>query len=70
MFADDTFAADVQTYVGTFAEMSRSAVALSKTLLYQIDGLAFRDAIETGADVNVIARLSEDCQRGIARFLK
>ena len=70
VFADDTFEAEVQTYVGTFAEMSRSAVALSKTLLYQIDGLAFRDAIETGADVNVIARLSEDCQRGIARFLK
>lgn len=70
VFADDTFETDVQAYVGTFAEMSRSAVALSKTLLYQIDGLAFRDAIETGADVNVIARLSEDCQQGIAGFLK
>lgn len=70
VFADDTFEAEVQAYVGTFAEMSRSAVALSKTLLYQIDGLAFRDAIETGADVNVIARLSEDCQQGIAKFLK
>jgi methylglutaconyl-CoA hydratase len=70
VFADGTFEAEVQAYVGTFAEMSRSAVALSKTLLYQIDGLAFRDAIETGADVNVIARLSEDCKQGIAKFLK
>jgi hypothetical protein len=50
--------------------MSRSAVALSKTLLYQIDGMAFREAIETGVDVNVIARLSKDCQEGIAKFLK
>lgn len=70
VFADETFETEVQAYVGVFAEMSRSAVALSKALLYQIDGMAFREAIETGADVNVIARLSEDCQQGIARFLK
>jgi len=31
--------------------------------------MAFRDALETGADVNVIARMTEDCQKGIASFL-
>ena len=70
VFADDVFDIEVQSYVSVFEKMSKSAVALSKALLYQIDGLAFREAIETGADVNVIARLSEDCQQGIARFLK
>jgi methylglutaconyl-CoA hydratase len=70
VFADETFDSEVQEYVGVFAEMSRSAVALSKSLLYQIDGMAFREAIEAGADVNVIARLGEDCQQGIAKFLK
>ncbi|HEX4901054.1 MAG TPA: enoyl-CoA hydratase-related protein [Pyrinomonadaceae bacterium] len=70
VFADETFDSEVQAYVGVFAEMSRSAVALTKSLLYQIDGMAFREAIETGADVNVIARLGEDCQQGIAKFLK
>ena len=50
--------------------MSKSAVALTKALLYQMDGMSFEDALETGVDVNVIARMTEDCQKGIARFLK
>ena len=70
VFADETFEAEIQAYISVFEKMSKSAVSLSKALLYQIDGLAFREAIETGADVNVIARLSEDCQQGIAGFLK
>ena len=43
---------------------------LAKQLLCQIEGLAFGEAIETGVDVNVIACMTEDCQKGIARFLK
>ena len=70
VYPDEAFETEVQTYAGVFEKMSKSAVALSKSLLYQIDGLAFREAIETGADVNVIARLSRDCQEGIAGFLK
>ena len=70
VFAEETFGTEVENYVGTFEKMSRSAVALCKGLLYQIDGLSFREALETGVDVNVIARLSSDCQEGIARFLK
>ena len=70
VFDEGTFSTDVDTYVARFAETSSSAVALTKKLLYQIDGLAFVDAVETGVDVNVIARMTEDCQRGIARFLK
>jgi hypothetical protein len=49
--------------------MSKSAVSLTKSLLYQIDGLAFSDALATGVDVNVIARMSDDCLRGISNFL-
>ncbi|HKR60062.1 MAG TPA: enoyl-CoA hydratase-related protein [Pyrinomonadaceae bacterium] len=70
VFSDEAFASDVQAYVSVFEKMSKSAVALSKKLLYQIDGMAFREAIEAGVDVNVIARLSKDCQEGIAKFLK
>jgi methylglutaconyl-CoA hydratase len=70
VFSDETFTADVDAYVKRFEELSKQAIALTKTLLYQIDGLAFVEALETGADVNVIARMSEDCQKGIARFLK
>jgi methylglutaconyl-CoA hydratase len=70
VFSDDTFAAEVTAYARGFEKVSRSAVALTKTLLYQTDSLPFGDALETGVDVNVIARMTEDCQEGIARFLK
>jgi len=70
VFSDETFAADVEAYVKKFAELSKQAIALTKGLLYQIDGMAFVEALEQGADVNVIARMTEDCQKGIARFLR
>ena len=69
VFSDETFETDVTNYVNEFKKMSSSAVALTKSLLYQVDGLSFTDALETGADVNVIARLTEDCQQRIGRFL-
>ena len=70
VFSDETFAADVEAYVKRFAELSKQAIALTKGLLYQIDGMAFVEALEQGADVNVIARMTEDCQKGIARFVQ
>jgi methylglutaconyl-CoA hydratase len=39
-------------------------------LLYQIDGMSFAEALGTGLDANVIARMTADCRQGIARFLK
>ncbi len=70
VFPDDIFAAESSAYASQFEKMSRSAVELTKKLLYQMDGLAFREALESGVDVNVLARMTEDCQKGIARFLK
>ena len=70
VFSDETFAADVDAYVKRFEQLSKQAIALTKGLLYQIDGMAFVEALETGADVNVIARMTDDCQKGIARFLQ
>lgn len=69
VFADESFEDDVRSYVSEFEKMSAPAIGLTKTLLYQMDGLAFPEAIETGADVNVIARLTDDCQQSIAKFL-
>ena len=70
VFADDTFESDVENYVSVYANVSRVAVVLTKKLLYQMDGMTFDKALETGAEVNAIARLTADCQNGIARFLK
>jgi methylglutaconyl-CoA hydratase len=70
IFAEEDFEPEVTKYIHAFEQMSRSAVALTKTLLYQMDGMTFGDALETGVDVNVIARMTEDCRKGIAAFLK
>jgi methylglutaconyl-CoA hydratase len=69
IYADESFETDVATYVKDFEKLSASAVSLTKTLLYQMDGLSFSAALETGADVNVIARLTKDCQERVAKFL-
>jgi len=70
VFADESFAEDVNRYVAEFEKMSASAIGLTKTLLYQMDGMGFPEALETGADVNVIARLTDDCRQRIAKFLQ
>ena len=70
VFDDDDFEASVEAYVAAFEKVSASAVALSKHLLYHIDGMTFDAALRSGADLNAIARMTEDCQQGIARFLK
>ena len=70
VFDDETFETEVENYVAGFEKVSRSAVMLSKRLLYQMDGMTFDAALQTGVDVNTIARMTEDCQNGIARFLK
>lgn len=69
VFTDETFDADVENYVSVYQKVSRVAVVLSKKLLYQMDGMNFETSLEVGAEVNTIARLTEDCQQGIARFL-
>jgi methylglutaconyl-CoA hydratase len=70
VFPDESFPEDVDQYVAEFEKMSASAIGLTKTLLYQMDGMAFAEALETGADVNVIARLTDDCRQRVAKFLQ
>ena len=70
VFSDEIFDSEVENYARRFEKVSRSAASLSKSLLYQIDGMSFLDALQTGQDVNVAARMTEDCKEGIARFLK
>ena len=67
---DEAFEDEVDAFVQGFMKTSSSAVALTKRLLYQTDAMSFADALQFGVDANVIARMSEDCRQGIARFLK
>jgi methylglutaconyl-CoA hydratase len=69
VYDDDSFETKVERYVADFERVSRSAVMLTKRLLYQIDGLTFDAALEAGAEINALARMTDDCQAGVARFL-
>ena len=69
VYDEEVFAEKVTEYLQCFTTHSRSAVSLSKRLLYQQDGLTFEAALQAGVDVNALARLTEDCQKGVARFL-
>lgn len=64
-----SFESECERFLAELAERSSSAVQLSKRLLYHTDGMSFEAALRAGADVNVIARMTEDMQAGVARFL-
>ena len=66
----ESFERDATAFLEELSARSASAVALSKRLLYQIDGVSFEAAIREGAQVNVIARQTDDCREGIRRFLE
>ena len=67
---DEAFDEEVDAFVDQFGKVSSSSVALTKKLLYQIDAMSFEDALRCGVDTNVTARMSNDCKKGIERFLK
>src|SRR5690606_6496466 len=54
----------------SLARRSASAVQLIKRLLYGMDGLSFEEAIARGAEVNVLARLTDDTRVGVRQFLE
>ena len=70
VFADETFDVEVEAFASKLASKSASALMLSKQLLYHIDAMGFEAAIDAGVQINAIARSTEDCKRGIERFLR
>lgn len=70
VFPAADFDAAVAAYVAELARRSASALALTKRLLYGMDGLSFEEAIARGAEVNALARATDDCREGVRRFLE
>ena len=70
VYSDDQFAQEVAAYVALLASKSASAVMLSKRLLYNMDSMSFESALQSGVEINAIARMTEDCRKGIERFVK
>ncbi len=60
----------VMAYATELARRAPSSVALSKTLLYDLDSLGFKDGIARAAQINVAARLTHTCREGVRRFLE
>ena len=69
VFPEEAFETAVIEYASAYAKLSSSAVQLTKRLLYQMDNVGFDESMRLGAKVNADARMTEDCQKGIARFL-
>jgi methylglutaconyl-CoA hydratase len=70
VFTDEKFSAEVEGYVTKLAGKSASAMMLSKRLLYNMDSMSFEAALQAGVEINAIARQTEDCRKGVERFLK
>ncbi|MCG8467791.1 MAG: enoyl-CoA hydratase/isomerase family protein [Gemmatimonadetes bacterium] len=70
VFPDASFEADTAGFLEKLGRRSASALALSKRVLYQTENQSFEAAIATGAQVNALARMTDDCQAGIEKFLK
>ena len=69
VFADNDFENTVLDYASVYSRVSRSAVEMSKNLLYKIDNVDFATALRLGSEVNAEARMTNDCKAGIAKFL-
>jgi methylglutaconyl-CoA hydratase len=70
VWADDEFDSKTGDYARTLARKSSSALALTKSVLYQMDGMNFETAIQAGVWVNALARGTADTQRGIEGFAR
>jgi methylglutaconyl-CoA hydratase len=69
-FPAHQFASACLDFARDLASRSASALELCKQLLYDTDGLSFRQAVERGAEINVRVRATPDFREGVRRFLE
>jgi methylglutaconyl-CoA hydratase len=70
VFAADAFQHKVEEFVVNLASKSTSALTMSKELFYRTDAMQFEAAVQAGAEVNALARATEDFKQGIEKFRK
>jgi methylglutaconyl-CoA hydratase len=70
VFAAAAFERESGTWLEELASRPPGALALTKRLLYELDGVPLPQALERGAEINARARLSEECRSGVRRFLE
>ena len=69
VYEDSDFEDQVTEVLRALASSSPSALAFTKQQFYQLDGMAFEEAIRLGADVNAVSRMTPDFKSAIAAFL-
>jgi len=70
VFDPGAFEREVEEFVGNLKAKSTSALTLAKELFYRTDAMQFQAAVDAGAEINALARTTDDFKRGIAKFLK
>jgi len=70
VYPDQAFEADAEAYITQLAARSASALTLTKSLLYQIEGMSFEAALSAGVQTNALARVTDDYRRGLKQFFK
>jgi methylglutaconyl-CoA hydratase len=68
--ADEGLEDAVQGVAGDLAARGPSALALTKRLFMELDGLGFDEGIALGARVNAVARQTPEYREAIGRFLR
>lgn len=61
---------EARALASSLVEVSPSALALTKRLFYELDGVPFPEGIALGARTNALARQTPDFRTAIARFLQ
>lgn len=69
VFGAEGFQEAALEFAVELARRPATALELNKRLLYGMDGASFEEAIRRGAEINALARLSEETREGLRRFL-
>ena len=69
VYDDAEFAVRVDEVLTALAGSSATALAFTKQLFYQLDGLPFDEGLRLGADVNAISRTTPDFRAALEAFL-
>jgi methylglutaconyl-CoA hydratase len=69
VFPAATFDEDVKTFGRGLAARPAEALRLTKRLLYEQADLSVEAGIARGAEVNVVARQTDECRSGVEAFL-
>ena len=70
VFDDAEFDARVGEAVRGLAGSSASALALTKQMFYQLEGLSFEEGLRLGADVSAVSRTTPDFRAALEAFLR